>query len=121
MQKEHSSFIVKYLCPPLVKRTLLYHPSTSTTFMGRATYAASRMFVGRNDSGKNRPNTSYFIGVLSLAAAQTAHRPYWARSSSAPFNDFGSTIGNDAGMNLFREFGPGIRQNLQGPHAEVRV
>jgi hypothetical protein len=72
------------------------------------------MFIARNDSGKNRPNTSYFIGLLSLVAAQTAHRPYWARSSSAPFNDFGSTIGNDAGLNLFREFGPGIRQTVKG-------
>jgi hypothetical protein len=114
MQKEHSSFIVKYLCPPLVERTLLFHPSTSSAFMSRATYAASRMFVARNDSGKNRPNTSYLIGVLSLVAAQTAHRPYWARSSLAPVNDFGSTIGNDAGMNLFREFGPGIRQTVKG-------
>ena len=109
-----SNFIVKYLCPPLVKRTLLYHPSTSTTFMGRTTYSASRMFVARNDSGKNRLNTSYFIGVLSLVAIHSARRPIWARPSSAPFNDFGSTIGNDAGMNLFREFGPGIRQTVKG-------
>lgn len=123
MQKEHSSFIVKYLCPPLVKRTLLYHPSTSTTFMGRATYAASRMFVARNDSGKNRLNTSYFIGVLSLVAIHSARRPIWARPSSAPFNDFGSTIGNDAGINLFREFGPGIRQMVRGhtPRFALRI
>jgi hypothetical protein len=113
-EKESSNIIVKYLCPPSVKRTLLYHPSISSAFIGRATYAASRMFIARNDSGKNRLNTSYFIGVLSLVAAQTAHRPYWARSPSAPLNDFGSTIGNDAGMNLFREFGPGIRQMVKG-------
>jgi hypothetical protein len=31
-----------------------------------------------------------------------------------PFGDFGSTIGNDAGMNLFHEFGPGIRQMVIG-------
>jgi len=31
-----------------------------------------------------------------------------------PFNDFGSTIGSDAGMKVFHEFGPGIRQMMKG-------
>ena len=113
-QKESSNFVVKYLCPPLVKRSLLYHPSTSNTLIGRATYAASHIFVTREDSGKKRLNASYFLGVLSLVAVHSARRPYWARSASAPFNDFGSTIGNDAGINLFHEFEPGIRQMVKG-------
>jgi hypothetical protein len=113
-QKESSNFVVKYLCPPLVKRSLLYHPSTSHTFMGRAIYAASHIFVMRDDSGKKRLNGSYFLGVLSLVAVHNARRPYWARPASAPFNDFGSTIGNDAGINLFHEFEPGIRQMVKG-------
>jgi len=112
-QKESSNFVVKYLYPPLVKRSLLYHPSTSNTFMGRSIYAASHIFVTRGDSGKKRLNASYFFGVLSLVAAHSARRPYWARSASAPFNDFGSTIGNDAGINLFHEFEPGIRQMVK--------
>jgi len=82
--------------------------------MGRATYAASHIFVTRDDSGKKRLNTSYFLGVLSSVAIHSADRPYWARSPSAPFNDFGSTIGNDAGINLLHEFGPGIRQMVKG-------
>ncbi|HSZ62233.1 MAG TPA: hypothetical protein VK828_10570 [Terriglobales bacterium] len=32
------------------------------------------------------------------------------QSTSATFNDFGSTIGGDAGMNVFHEFAPGIQQ-----------
>ena len=82
--------------------------------MGRATYAASRIFITRDDSGKGRLNTSYFLGALTSVAVQTAYRPYWARSSSATFNNFGSTIGSDAGINLFHEFGPGIRQIVKG-------
>ena len=112
-QEKSSNFVVKYLCPPLVKRSLLYHPSTSNTLIGRATYAASHIFVTREDAGKKRLNASYFLGVLSLVAVHSARRPYWARSASAPFNDFGSTIGNDAGVNLFHEFGPGFRQMVK--------
>jgi hypothetical protein len=58
---------------------------------------------------KEKLNTSYFLGVLSLIAMHTAKSPYRTRTASAPFSDFGSTIGNDAGVNLFHEFGPGIQ------------
>jgi hypothetical protein len=112
-QKQSSNFIVKYLCAPSVKKNLLYHPSTSNTLIGRATDAASHIFVTRDDSGKRRLNASYFLGVLSSVAAHNASRPYWMRSNAAPFSDFGSTIGNDAGLNLFHEFEPGIRQMVK--------
>ena len=114
IQKESSAFFGKYLYPSLLKQDPRYYPSTSGSFMGRATYAASRIFITRDDSGKRRLNTSYFLGVLTSVAIHTAYRPYWARSTSATFNNFGSTIGSDAGINLFHEFGPGIRQMVKG-------
>jgi len=113
-QKESSAFLGKYLYPPLLKQDTRYNASTSDSFMGRASYAASRMFVTRDDSGKARLNTRYFLGVLSAVAMHAAYRPYWARSPSETFNNFGSTIGGDAGINVFHEFRPGIRQMLKG-------
>ena len=98
----------------LYQQNLRYHPSTSNSFMGRATYAASRIFITRDGSGKGRLNTSYFLGVLTSVASDTAYRPSWARSTSATFSNFGSTMSSGAGMNVFHEFGPGIRQMLQG-------
>jgi hypothetical protein len=102
------------LYPSLLKQSLRYQPSASGSLMGRATDAASRIFVTRDESGKRRLNTSYFLGVLTAVAVHTASRPYWARSNSAPFSDFGSTVGNDAGVKLLHEFGPGIRQMVTG-------
>jgi hypothetical protein len=113
-KKSRATFFGKYLYPSLLKPKVRDHPSTSGSFMGRATYAVSHIFVTRDESGKGRVNTSYLLGVLALVAAHTAHRPYWARSSSATFNNFGSTIGSDAGMNLFHEFEPGMRQMAKG-------
>jgi hypothetical protein len=114
IQKESGNFVGKDPYPSLLKQNLRYLPSTSSSFMGRATYAASRIFITRDDSGKGRLNTSYFLGVLSSVASAAAYRPYWARSSSQTFNNFGSTIGSDAGMNVFHEFGPGIHQMVKG-------
>ena len=113
-QKEPSAFFGKYLYPSSLKQDPRYYPSTSGSFMGRATYAASRIFITRDASGQGRLNTSYFLGVLTSVAIHAAYRPYWARSASETFNNFGSTIGSDAGSNLFHEFRPGIRLMVKG-------
>ena len=114
IQKQSSTFLGKYLDPSLLKQNARYYASTSDSFMGRASYAASRIFVTRDDSGKGRLNTRYFLGMLSSVALHTAYRPYRMRSTSDTFNNFGSTIGGDAGMNVFHEFGPGVRQIVKG-------
>jgi hypothetical protein len=114
IQKESSAFFGRYLYPSLLKQDPRYYPSTSAGFLGRATYAVSRILITRRDSGERTLNTSYFLGVLTSVAIHTAYRPYWTRSASATFNNFGSTIGSDAGMNVLHEFGPGIRQMVKG-------
>lgn len=114
IQKESSAFFSKYLYPALLKQDPRYHPSNSTRFWGRVMYAASRTIITRNDSGKTILNTSYFLGVLTSVAIETAYRPYWTRSTSGTFNNFGSTIGSDVGINILHEFEPGIRQIVMG-------
>jgi hypothetical protein len=109
-QESARNFFQKYLYVPLARPNYGFHPSTSGTLMGRVGYAASSIFVTEDDSGKRRVNTSYFVGMLGSAFLHTAYRPYWRRSVSDPFSDFGSNIGNDAGMNFLHEFGPGIQQ-----------
>jgi len=113
-QKESSTFFGKYLYPSLLRQDPRYHASTSDSVLGRASYAASRILITRNDSGKKTLNTSYFLGVLTSMAITTAYRPYWARSSSTTFKGLGATIGNDVGINVFHEFWPGIRQMVKG-------
>lgn len=108
------TFFDKYLYPSLLKRNQRYRPATGGSFMRRATDAASRVFITRDDFGKVRLNDSYFSGVLTSVVVQTAYSPYWARSASTPFSNFGSTIGSDAGWNVFHEFEPGIRQMVNG-------
>jgi hypothetical protein len=111
--KKADAFFSKYLDAAPKKRAH-YQLSSSDKFMGRATDAASRIFVTRDESGNRRLNTQYFVRVLTSVAADSASRRYRARSGAAPLSDFGSTVGNDAGINLLHEFGPGIRQKVTG-------
>ena len=96
--------------PSLLKRNTGFHTSSSTSLVGRATDAALSVIVTRDECGQRKLNTPYLLRVLTLATAHVAQRPYWHRSVGQPFSDFGSTIGNDAGMNLLHEFQPGLME-----------
>ena len=106
IQKESSAFFGRYLYPSLLKQDPRYYPSTSASFLGRATYAVSRILITRRDSGERTLNTSYFLGLLTSVVIATAYRPYWARSASSTFKTLGSTVGGDAGSTSSMSSGP---------------
>ncbi|MGA8442178.1 MAG: hypothetical protein WB762_33455 [Candidatus Sulfotelmatobacter sp.] len=112
-QRESKTIFEKYLSSPSAKQPSSYHITSDGSLMGRATYAASRIFVTRDESGKARLNTAYLLRALTSVAADTASRPYWRRSPTGSVSDFGSTVGNDAGMNVWHEFRPGIEQLMK--------
>jgi hypothetical protein len=92
------------------KKSSAYAPSNNSSFIGRVSYAASSIFISRDGFGKGRLNSSYLLGMLTSVASQAASRPSRERSTSTTFNNVGSTIGGDAGINVYHEFEPGIRQ-----------
>jgi len=105
-------FFTRHLYPTSPSRNLNYHPPYES-LVYRAIYAASRSLIARDDSGKARLNTSYLLRTLTSVAMDTASTPYWRRHFAGPFSDFGSTIGNNAGMNVLHEFEPGIEKLLK--------
>jgi hypothetical protein len=109
-RREPEVFLTRYFDPSALTQTRRYQPSSSVTLMGRATDAASRLFITRDEFGNRRLNTPYLLRALTVVAAVNASRRYRARSGAAPLSDFGSTLGSDAGLNLLHEFGPGLRQ-----------
>jgi hypothetical protein len=120
-QKDPDALFRKYLYPSSLKQPSGYRAAGEGSLMGRATSAASRTVVTRDAvSGKGRVNTSYLLRTLTSVAKDAASTPYWRRHLGAPFSDFGSTVGNDAGMNLWHEFGPNLQQ-LMKSHAPAFV
>jgi hypothetical protein len=111
----------------LLREGMQYRPLTSDSFLDRAGYAASRLFIPRDNSGKRRFNTSYLLAALASAAvANTTYRryrtqlvPYQTQSVSGTFGNFGSTVGGDAGKSIFQQFWPRIHQILRAHSMEV--
>ena len=87
-----------------------YRPSDNQSLMGRATDAASWILFTRDPSGKRSFNSTYFLRLATSIIADSGSRIYRTRSKTAPLSDFGSTLGNDAGMNFLHEFGPSLQQ-----------
>jgi hypothetical protein len=112
--RQSDVFFFKHLYPSSLEPSLRYRASASSSLMGRATDAASRILVTRDESGRRRFNSSYFLRVATSVAAHSASRSYRVRSGTAPLGDLGSTVGNDAGMNLLHEFGPAVRKMATG-------
>jgi hypothetical protein len=121
-QKESRTIFDKYLDPSLPKRRSVERVS-GDGLMERATHAAAGIFVTRDESGNGRLNTTYLVRALGSVAAETASRPYWRRSATDPVSAFGSTVGNDAGINLLHEFAPGIKQVVKnhGPRFAAKI
>lgn len=111
--KQSPDPLAKLFFPASPNRATIYRAQDEEAprgLMGRAIGAASSLVVAHDDSGRTRLNTPYLLRVLAYAAADSARTPYWRRSAAQPATDFGSTIGNDAGMKVFHEFEPGIMQ-----------
>ena len=113
-QKSSNDFFAKYLYSQPSTPGPGFHPSTSGSFLGRISYAASSIFITRDSTGRGRLNTPYLFSMMTMAASHSAYRPAWQRSPSSTFNDFGSTMGGNAGINVYHEFQPGIRQKVRG-------
>ena len=66
-QKGSGDFFSRHVYPSLLNSNYHYRPSDSDSFMGRATDAASRILVTRDESGKRKLNTSYLLRVATSA------------------------------------------------------
>ena len=118
--KDPDAIFRKYLYPSSPGRPSTNRSANDGSLMGRGVHAAERTVVTRNELGKGRINTSYLLRTLTSVAKDSASTPYWRRHFTNSAGDFGSTVGSDAGMNLWHEFGPSVEHLLKN-HAPAFV
>ena len=110
-------FFTKFLLPSMLGQDPRYHLSEDTGYVDRASYALSRVLIGRNDNGRPTFNAPELIGAVIAASLTTAYHPYHHPRPGEVVGNAAGTIGSDAGMNMLREFWPDIRERLmdRGP------
>lgn len=110
-QREIGSFLQRFAVPTLFHEDPRYFaaPKGDNTFR-RGVYAASRVVLTQSDDGQQRLNASYMIGGLASAAIGNAYIRQHDFVSIG--QNFLINMATDAGMNILREFWPGMRPKI---------
>jgi hypothetical protein len=107
---ESREFFGNFLFPTLLRQDPRYFPKRTGSVLSRAWYAATRVVVTRNDSGREMFNFSEVMGVAFSKALSNAYYPNrYCGGLDTTANILG-TFQSDATSNLLREFWPDIRK-----------
>ena len=107
-----NSIFVKAVFPALLRQDPRYFRRGQGSFWGRATYAASRTLITRQDSGHNFFNFSEVFGNAASAGLSMTYYPDNERTAGDFAVRAGIQFGFDAGFNVLKEFYPDITRKL---------
>lgn len=105
------NFLVEAAFPTAFHEDPRYFRKGQGSSWKRAAYAASRIFVTRNENGGNRVNCSELLGNLAVTAITSSYYPE-NRTLEGAGEHMVMALGNDMMTNLLTEFWPDIKRRL---------
>ncbi len=109
---EARSFFQTYLFSSLFHQDPRYHRVARGGLFYRASYAASRVLIGRTDDGRSTLNWPEFLGVAATVTLGNAYYPEQDRGPIRTLSRGFGSIASDAGTEVMREFWPDVRRVL---------
>jgi hypothetical protein len=109
-----SEFFGTFILASMLHEDPRFFPQAEPTFGGSVKYAVARVFVTRNDDGKDVANWS---GLLGPAMAEGLANVYWPegeRTAGNTFERYGIDIASRAGFNFLRNYWPVFFKKLKG-------
>jgi len=106
---EFRSFFQTFVFSSILHQDPRFHRLKDGNAFYRVAYAATRVFVGRTDSGHSTFNTPEMLGSLTTSAFCNVYEPQHDRGLGETFSRAGSGLIDDAGTMLLQEFWPDIR------------
>jgi len=106
------TYMTTAIFPSALREDPRYYQIGKGTFSHRFSYALSRLFVTRTDSGHRRFNYSESLGNATAAALSNLYHPADDRTASRNVNTFVSLILYDGLSNEVKEFWPDIRRKV---------
>ena len=117
---ESATLFSGYIFPTLFHQDPRYFRSHQDDISQRLAYAASRVVIGRSDSGHNVINLSQILAQFVQAAVSNAYIPYRNESVPGTVENALAGLGSVAQADILNEFWPDIKQFLSS-HAPVAL
>lgn len=105
-----AAFFSGFVFPTLLHQDPRYFRSRQNDISNRLAYAASRVIIGRSDSGHNVINASAILSQFVQAAVSNAYIPYRNETVSGTLENAVSGLGAVAQANILNEFWPDIKE-----------
>lgn len=117
---ESATFFGTFALPALLHQDPRYFRSQQTDISQRLAYAASRVVIGRSDSGRSVVNTSLILSEFVQAAVSNAYIPYRRETVPGTIENALTGLGSVAQARILNEFWPDIMMFLTR-HEPARV
>ncbi len=116
---EAGAFFSGFLFPTLLHQDPRYFPSRQYDISQRLAYAASRVIIGRSDSGRNVFNSSLILSTFVQSALSNAYIPYRNETVPGTIENALANLGGIAEWNILTEFWPDIKVFLGKHHPKL--
>jgi len=108
--EESAAFFGGFLFPTLLHQDPRYFRSRQNAISDRLAYAASRVLIGRSDSGRSVINFSAILSQFAEAGFANAYLPYRNKSVSGTMENALAGLGAAAETDILNEFWPDIKE-----------
>jgi hypothetical protein len=106
------NFMTEGVFPALLHQDPRFYTLGHGSFARRASYAASRIFITRTDSGKATFNFAELLGNGAAAGISTTYYPATDRNLATAGKNWATQVGLDMLSFIFKEFWPDINHKL---------
>jgi hypothetical protein len=104
------NYMTEAIIPAATKEDPRYYTMGKGGFVKRTSYAVSRLFITRTNSGGRTFNLSEIVGAGAAAGIGNAYYPSEANPWVKTYQRWGTQVGLDGVFNALKEFWPDINQ-----------
>jgi hypothetical protein len=108
-----SQFFGTFVLASVLRQDPRFYPQADPTFGGSIKYAVNRVFITRNDDGKDVANWSGLLGPAMGEGLANVYLPEDERTAGKTFERYGIDLAARAGLNLLRNYWPVLIKRLK--------
>jgi hypothetical protein len=106
------NYMTEAIVPIATKEDPRYYTMGKGGFVKRTSYAVSRLFITRTNSGGSTFNLSEIVGAGAAAGIGNAYYPAQSNPWVKTYQRWGTQVGLDGVFNALKEFWPDINQSI---------